>query len=127
MITNVINLECSTTMKGKRLLLFGGYTYMLNKDRGKVKYWRYRDWSCAGFVHTDDKDNYKAHYGSRDGYLPSPEQIQETRQRTRTHILAFRQNNFGQLFVDRIPIRQNDCRLKFVDQNSSTKFCRQMI
>ena len=36
-----------------------------------------------------------------------------------------RQNNFGQLSVDKMPIRQKDCRLKFVDQNSSTKFCRQ--
>ena len=115
MITNVINLECSTTTKGKRLLFFGGYTYTLNKDRGKVKYWRCRDWSCAAFVHTDGKDNYKAHYGSHDGYLPSPEQIQETRQRTCTPVLAFRQNNFGQLSVDKIPIRQKDCRPKIVD------------
>ena len=104
MITNVINLECSSTTKGKRLLLFGGYTYTLNKDHGKVKYWR----SCTAFVHTDGKDNYKAHYGSHDG---SPEQIQQTRQRTCTHVLAFRQNNFGQLSVDKISIR-----LKFVDK-----------
>ena len=122
MITNVINLECSTTTNGKRLLLFGGYTYMLNKNRDKVKYWRCRDWSCTAFVHTDGKDNYKAHYESHDGYLPSPEQIQETRQRTCTHVLAFRQKP-----VDKMPIRQKDCRLKFVDQNSSTKFCRPKI
>ena len=104
MTTNVINLECSTTTKGKRLLLFGGYIYTLNKDRGKVKYWR----SCTVFVHTDSKDNYKAHYGSHDGYLPSPEQIQETRQRTCTHVLAFRQNTYS-------------------TKRLSTKICRQMI
>ena len=110
MITNVIYLECSSTTKGKRLLLFGGYTYTLNKDRDKVKYWRCRDWSCTAFVHTDGKDNYKAHYESHDGYLPSPEQIQETRQRTCTHVLAFRQKS-----VDKMPIRQKDCRPKIVD------------
>ena len=76
MTTNVINLEFSTTTKGKRLLLFGGYIYTLNKDRGKVKYWRCRDRSCTAFVHTDGKNNYKAHSGSHDGHLPSPEQIQ---------------------------------------------------
>ena len=66
---------------------------MLNKDRGKVKYWR----SCTAFVHTDDKDNYKAHYGSHDG---SPEQIQQTRQRTCTHVLAFRQKSVDKKIVD---------------------------
>ena len=115
MITNVINLECSSTTNGKRLLLFGGYTYTLNKNRGKVKYWRCHNWSCTAFVHTDGKDNYKAHYESHDGYLPSPEQIQESRQRTCIHVLAFRQNNFGQLSVDKMPIRQKDCRPKIVD------------
>ena len=120
MITNVINLECSTTTKGKRLLLFGGYTYMLNKNRDKVKYWRYRDWSYTAFVHTDGKDNYKAHYESHDGYLPSPEQIQETRQRACTHVLAFRQKSVdkiisAKLSVDQMPIRQKDCRPKIVD------------
>ena len=81
---------------------------MLKKDRGKVKYWR----SCTTFVHTDGNDNYKAHYGS---HHSSPEQIQETRQRTCTYVLAFRQNNFGQLSVDKIPIRQKDCRPKIVE------------
>ena len=124
MITNVINLECSTTTRGKRLLLFGGYTYTLNKDRGKVKYWRCRDWSCTAFVHTDGKDNYKAHYGHHDGYLPSLEQIQETRQRTCTHALAFRQK-----LVDKI-ISANYLSIKYlfdkkvVDQKLSTKICR---
>ena len=97
MITNVINLECSTTTKGKRLLLFGGYTYTLSTDPGKVKYWKCRDWPCTAFVHTDGKDNYKAHYGFHHGYLPSPEQIQETRQRTCTHVLAFRQKDCRQM------------------------------
>ena len=107
MITNV---ECSTTTKGKRLLLFGGYTYALNKNRGKVKYWRCHNWSCTAFVHTDGKDNYKAHYESHDGYLPSPEQIQESRQRTCIHVLVFRQKS-----VDKMPIRRKDCRPKIVD------------
>ena len=129
MITNIINLKCNTTTKGKRLLLFGGYTYTLNKDRGKVKYWRCRDWSCTAFVHTDGKDNYKAHYGSHDGYVPSPEQIQETRQRTCTHVLAFRQKSVGKIisanYLSTKRLSTKNCRLKFVDQNSSTKFCRQ--
>ena len=70
---------------------------MLNKNRGKVKFWRCRDWSCTAFVHTDGKDNYKAHYGFHDGYLPSPGQIQETRQRTYTHVLAFRQKSVDKI------------------------------
>ena len=76
MTTNVIHLEFSTTTKGKRLLLFGGYIYTLNKDRGKVQYWRCRDRSCKAFVHTDGNNKCKAHFGSHDGHLPSPEQIQ---------------------------------------------------
>ena len=60
--------------------------------------------------YTDGKDNNKAHYGSHEGYLPSPEQIQEARQRMCTHVLAFRQKS-----VDKIPIRQKDCRPKIVD------------
>ena len=116
MITNVINLECSTTTKDKRLLLFGGYTYTLNKNRDKVKYWRGRDWSCTAFVHTDGKDNYKAHYESHYGYLPSPEQILETRQRTCTHVLAFSVDKIiSAKSVDKMPIRQKDCRPKIVD------------
>ena len=93
---------------------------MLNKNRDKVKYWRCRDWSCTAFVHTDGKDNYKAHYESHDGYLPSPEQIQETRKNNVYSCSCFstkicRQNNFGQLSVDKMPIRQKDCRPKIVD------------
>ena len=76
MTTNANSLEYSTTTKGKRLLLFGGYVYTLNKDRGQVKYWRCRDRSCGAFVRTDGNDNYKAHFGIHDGHLPSPEQIQ---------------------------------------------------
>ena len=124
MITNVINLECSTTTKGKRLLLFGGYTYMLNKNRDKVKYWRYRDWSCTAFVHTDGKDNYKAHYESHDGYLPSPEQIQETRQRTCTHVLAFRQKSVDKIISANYLSTKCLFDKKIVDQKLSTKICR---
>ena len=120
MITNVINLECSTTTKGKLLLLFGGYTYTLNKDRGKVKYRR----SCTAFVHTDGKDNYKAHYGSHDGYLPSPEQIQETRQRTCTHVLAFRQKSVDKIISANYLSTKYLFDKKIVDQKLSTKICR---
>lgn len=76
MTTNAITLEFSHTTKGKRLLLFGGYIYTLNKDRGRVKYWRCRDRPCKAFVRTDGDDNYKNHSGSHDGHLPSPEQIE---------------------------------------------------
>ena len=124
MITNVINLECSTTTNGKRLLLFSGYTYTLNKNRDKVKYWRGRDWSCTAFVHADGKDNYKAHYESHYGYLPSPEQIQETRQRTCTHVLAFRQKSVDKIisanYLSTKRLSTKNCRLKFVDQILST-------
>ena len=125
MITNAINHECSTTTKGKRLLLFGGYTYTLNKGRGKVKYWRCRDWPCTAFVHTDGKDNYKAHCGSHDGYLLSTEQIQETRQRTCTNVLAFRQKSVDKIISANYLSTKYLFDKKIVDQNSSTKFCRQ--
>ena len=124
MITNVINLEYSTTTKGKRLLLFGGYTYALNKNRDKVKYWRGRDWSCTAFVHTDGKDNYKAHYESHYGYLPSPEQIQETRQRTCTHVLAFRQKSVDKIISANYLSTKCLFDKKIVDQKLSTKICR---
>ena len=58
-------LEFGTTAKGKRLLVFNGHIYTLNKDRGKVKYWRCQECSCSAFVHTDGKDNYRAHWYSR--------------------------------------------------------------
>ena len=124
MITNVINLECSTTTKGKRLLLFGGYTYTLNKNRGKVKYWRCHNWSCTAFVHTDGKDNYKAHYESRDGCLPSPEQIQESRQRTCIHVLAFRQKSVDKIISANYLSTKCLFDKKIVDQKLSTKICR---
>ena len=76
MTINVINREFSTTIQGRRLLLFDGYIYTLNKDRGKVKYWRRRNRSCTALAHADGNDNYKAHSGSHDGRLPSPAQIQ---------------------------------------------------
>ena len=94
---------------------------MLNKDRGKVKYWRCRDWSCTAFVHTDGKDNYKAHYESHDGYLPSPEQIQETRQRTCTHVLAFRQKSVDKIISVNYLSTKYLFDKKIVDQKLSTK------
>ena len=99
-------------------------TYTLNKDRDKVKYWRCRDWSCTAFVHTDGKDNYQAHYGSHDGYLPSPEQIQETRQRTCTHVLAFRQKSVGKIISANYLSTKYLFDKKIVDQELSTKICR---
>ena len=103
MTTNVINLEFSTTTKGKRLLLFGGYIYTLNKDRGKVKYWRCHDRSCTAFVHIDGNDNYKSHSGSHDNHLPSPEQIERIAYHSST-------NNLPTKFRRRIFCRQIHCR-----------------
>ncbi|CAF4600414.1 unnamed protein product, partial [Rotaria sp. Silwood2] len=76
MATAQILLEFGIKTKGKRLLLFDGHVYTLNKDRRKVKYWRCQESSCSAFVHTDGKDNYKAHSGTHDGHLPSPERIE---------------------------------------------------
>ena len=95
MITNANSLEYSTTTKGKRLLLFGGYVYTLNKDRGQVKYWRCRDRSCGAFVRTDGNDNYKAHFGIHDGHLPSPEQIK---------ILKFKKQVKERVIKEKAPI-----------------------
>ena len=97
---------------------------MLNKNRDKVKYWRCRDWSCTAFIHTDGKDNYKAHYESHDGYLPSPEQIQETRKRTCTHVLAFRQKSVDKIISANYLSTKCLFDKKIVDQKLSTKICR---
>jgi FLYWCH zinc finger domain len=69
-------LEYSVTTKGKRVVLFNGYIYTLNQDRGKAKYWRCEDRTCAASVRTDGNDNYKAHTGTHNGHLPSPERIE---------------------------------------------------
>ncbi|CAF2504455.1 unnamed protein product [Rotaria sp. Silwood2] len=76
MAATQVLLEFGVTTKGKRLLIFDGHIYTLNKDRGKVKYWRCQDRFCSAFVHTDGKDNYKVHSGTHDGHLPSPERIE---------------------------------------------------
>ena len=69
-------LSFSVTTKGKRVLLYEGYIYTLNRDRGKVKYWRCEDRTCSAFVHTDENDCYKTHSGSHDRHLPSPERVE---------------------------------------------------
>jgi hypothetical protein len=76
MATSLIVLEYSVTTKGKRVVLFNGYIYTLNQDRGKVKYWRCEDRTCAASVRTDENDSYKAHTGTHNGHLPSPERIE---------------------------------------------------
>ena len=95
MTTNVINLEFSTTTKGRRLLLFDGYINTLNKDHGKIKYWRCRHRSCTVFVHTDGNDNYKVHSGSHGDHLSSPEQIQ---------LLKFKKQVKERVIKETIPI-----------------------
>ena len=76
MATSPIVLEYSVTTKGKRVVLFNGCIYTLNQDRGNVKYWRCEDRTCAASVRTDEKDSYKAHTGTHNGHLPSPERIE---------------------------------------------------
>ncbi|CAF3028998.1 unnamed protein product [Rotaria sp. Silwood2] len=95
MATDTVTLEFRTTTKGKRLLLYSGYAYTLNKDRGKVKYWRCEDRSCSAFVHTNANDNYKAHSGTHDGHLPSPDRIE---------LLEFKKNVEARVIHETTPI-----------------------
>lgn len=76
MATSTIILKFSQTTKGRRVVLYDGYIYTLNQNRGKVKYWRCEDRTCSAFLHTDGNDNFKAHSGTHDGHLPSPERIE---------------------------------------------------
>ncbi|CAF4431060.1 unnamed protein product, partial [Rotaria sp. Silwood2] len=63
--------------------------------RGKVKYWRCEDRSCSSFVHTDANDNYKAHSGTHDGHLPSPDRIE---------LLEFKKNVKERVIHETTPI-----------------------
>jgi hypothetical protein len=76
MTTHRVSLSFSVTTKGKRTLLYDGYIYTLNRDRGKVKYWRCEDRTCSAFIHTDGNDCYKTHSGSHNGHLASPERVE---------------------------------------------------
>jgi hypothetical protein len=68
-------LQYSTTTKGKRLLIYDGYMYTLNKDRIHVKYWRCQERTCSANIQTDNKDNIKAH-NSNHNHLSSPKSIE---------------------------------------------------
>ncbi|CAF4485167.1 unnamed protein product, partial [Rotaria sp. Silwood2] len=95
MATDTVTLEFRITTKGKRLLLYNGYAYTLNKDRGKAKYWRCEDRYCSAFVHTDANDNYKTHSGTHDGHLPSPDRIE---------LLEFKKNVKERVIHETTPI-----------------------
>ena len=68
-------IRFSTTSKGKRLLVFDGFMYTLNKDRGYIKYWRCEERTCAATVHTDAYDHLQTH-NSNHNHLATPERIE---------------------------------------------------
>ena len=80
-------IEFSQTSKGKRLLICDGYAYNLNKDNGKVKYWRCEERPCSAAIHTDKNYQFLALKGAHD-HLPSPERIEimELKRKVKTRV-----------------------------------------
>lgn len=68
-------LKFSTTTKGKRLLIYDGYMYTLNKSRNNDNYWRCQERTCPANIHTDKSDNLKA-CNSNHNHLSRPESIE---------------------------------------------------
>jgi hypothetical protein len=68
-------LSFTTSNRGKRMLVYSGYVYRLQKSTIKVKYWVCQTNSCAAHVHTNTTDHFiKANGQHR--HLPAPERIE---------------------------------------------------
>ena len=81
MTTCPVALDQRVTTKGKYVLLFDGYSYRLNQDSEKRKYWWCEDHTCSVFVHTDGYSCYQEYTGSHDGPLLSTSPLKSSQLR----------------------------------------------
>jgi hypothetical protein len=71
---NEIKFTLST--KGKKVLLYNGYRYVLNQTTKSKKYWRCEDGdNCGAYVHTTPSDIYIKHNDIQHTHFPDPDEI----------------------------------------------------
>jgi hypothetical protein len=76
--TSLKNSEIKFTLstKGKRVLIYEGYRYILNQKKNGKKYWRCEDGSaCRAYVHTTSDDIYINHNDNQHNHFPDPDEI----------------------------------------------------
>jgi len=75
--TTSVNLEIEFTLstKGKKILLYNGYRYVLNQATKTKKYWRCEDGdNCGAYVHTTSGDTYIKNNGVEHTHLADPDE-----------------------------------------------------
>ena len=76
--TSLMNSEIKFTLstKGKKILLYDGYRYVLNQKKHDKKYWRCEDGhGCRAYVHTTSDDIYIKHNNVQHSHFPDPDEI----------------------------------------------------
>ncbi|CAF4907655.1 unnamed protein product [Rotaria socialis] len=76
--TSFKNSEIKFTLstKGKHILIYEGYRYILNQKKIGKKYWRREDGSaCRAYVHTTSDDIYIKHNDKQHNHFPDPDEI----------------------------------------------------
>lgn len=74
--TDNCEIEFILSTKNKKILLYNGYRYVLNRATKNKKYWRCEDSdNCGAYVHTTPKDVYLKHNNVQHDHLPDPDEI----------------------------------------------------
>ncbi len=68
-------IEFTLSTKGKNVLIYDGYRYILNQTANNKKYWRCEDGdSCGAYVHTTPANIFIKHNNVQHAHFPDPDE-----------------------------------------------------